>query len=205
MIRLADSCQLRRHRLGLDPLGFDHRVGHLWRLSSMLKSANASFCGDEEGKSGTSRGGARAPCSAPSAMALAGRQSLRASLQAQARYKDSLLRPGSLLSPGSWGLRGCAPTDTGAKMPFEFPSMLPLLSSPLAYFFFPTFSGQCITSPRAVWRLLWRPDLASPMPFHPCGCRYYQYRLQFSHYRDERDNRRLTMGQSESSPPLLDG
>ncbi len=91
------------------------------------------------------------------------------------------------------------------KRPFEFPSMLPLLSSPLAYFFFPTFSGQCITSPRAVWRLLWRPDLASPMPFHPCGCRYYQYRLQFSHYRDERDNRRLTMGQSESSPPLLDG
>jgi hypothetical protein len=33
----------------------------------------------EEGKSGTSRGGARAPGSAPSARALAGRQSLRAS------------------------------------------------------------------------------------------------------------------------------
>jgi len=65
-------------------LGFDHRVGHVWRLSSMVQSAHASCCGDEEGKSGTSRGGARAPCSAPSAMALAGRQSLRASLQAQA-------------------------------------------------------------------------------------------------------------------------
>jgi len=50
----------------------------------MLKSANASFCGDEEGKSGTSRGGARAPCSALSAMAMDGRQSVRASLQAQA-------------------------------------------------------------------------------------------------------------------------
>ena len=56
---------------------------------------------------------------------------------------------------------------------------------------------------RAVWRLLWRQTSRS-MPFHPCGCRYC-HTLQFAHCRDERDNRRLTMGKSESSPPLLDG
>ena len=33
------------------------------------------------------------------------------------------------------------------------PSMLPLLSSPLAYCFFPAFCRRCVTSPRLVWRL----------------------------------------------------
>jgi hypothetical protein len=31
--------------------------------------------------------------------------------------------------------------------------MLPLLASPLAYFFFPAFFGRCVTWPRLVWRL----------------------------------------------------
>jgi hypothetical protein len=58
---------------------------------------------------------------------------------------------------GRWG--GCGRRGS-AKMPFESPirpfespSMLPLLSSPLAYFFFPPFFGHCAPSPRAVWRL----------------------------------------------------
>src|SRR5262249_1021074 len=35
-----------------------------------------------------------------------------------------------------WGeLRGCAPIATGAKIPFNLPSMLPRLSSPFSHFF----------------------------------------------------------------------
>src|SRR5215831_19347697 len=34
-----------------------------------------------------------------------------------------------------WGLRGCAPGDTRAKIPFVLPSMLPRLSSPFPHFF----------------------------------------------------------------------
>ena len=41
----------------------------------------------------------------------------------------------------------------GEKRGFIFPSMLPLLSSPLEYFFSPTFFGRCVTWPRSVWRL----------------------------------------------------
>ena len=39
------------------------------------------------------------------------------------------------------------------KTAFKLPSMLPLLSSPLAYFFSPPFFGRCGTWPRLVWRL----------------------------------------------------
>jgi len=39
------------------------------------------------------------------------------------------------------------------KIAFEIPSMLSLLSSLLAYFFFPAFLRRCVTSPRLVWRL----------------------------------------------------
>src|SRR5712691_1289119 len=54
----------------------------------------------EEGKSGTSRGGTRAPCSAPSAMAIDGRQSRRASLQAQAAVQRFAAESRQLGAPG---------------------------------------------------------------------------------------------------------
>jgi hypothetical protein len=66
-------------------------------------------------------------------MAIDARQSQRAYLQAQAAVHrcDAESR--------RWGLWRCAPVDTGAKIRFEFPSMLPLLSSPLAYLLLPPF------------------------------------------------------------------
>jgi transposase len=45
MSQAVRTAGLRRSRyIGLAKTGFDHRVGHLWRLSIMLKSAHASFC-----------------------------------------------------------------------------------------------------------------------------------------------------------------
>ena len=57
-----------------------------------------------------------------------------------------------------------------AKRPFEFPSMLPLLSSPLGYFFLPFHSlGAVSHGPDRSGGFLWRWDLASPTTFSPCG------------------------------------
>ena len=49
-----------------------------------------------------------------------------------------------------------------AKRPSEFPSMLPLLSSPLAYVF-SLHSGCCGTGPRLLWRLpvVWGPRVSN--------------------------------------------
>jgi hypothetical protein len=48
----------------------------------------------------------------------------------------------------------------------QIPSMLPLLSSPLAYFFFRAFSGRCVTLPRAVGQrsLAPRPRVSTAFP-----------------------------------------
>ena len=58
---------------------------------------------------------------------------------------------------------GRMPLGAGGALPrgrckkaFEIPSMLPLLSSPRAYFFLPCipfFFGRCVTWPQLVWRL----------------------------------------------------
>jgi Transposase len=52
------------------------------------------------------------------------------------------------------------------KSAFQIPSMLPLLSSPLAYFFFRAFSGRCVTLPRAVGQLSLapRPRVSNALP-----------------------------------------
>jgi hypothetical protein len=63
----------------------------------------------------------------------------------------------------------------GAKMPFILPSMLPLLSSPLAYFFSPSmpcFLGAVSPGPDHAGGFLWRWDLASPTTFYPCGFKH---------------------------------
>jgi hypothetical protein len=51
---------------------------------------------------------------------------------------------------GRWGGRG---RRGSAKMPFESPSMLPRLSSPLESFFFPACFERWVTSPGWLWRL----------------------------------------------------
>jgi hypothetical protein len=48
---------------------------------------------------------------------------------------------------------GDAAAARGEKRGFGIPSMLPLLSSPLAYFVSPPFFEHCVTWPRLVWRL----------------------------------------------------
>ena len=55
------------------------------------------------------------------------------------------------------------------KRPCEFPSMLPLLSSPFLHIFSPAFSERGITSSRVVWRLWWTPrsrrtQVLAPVP-----------------------------------------
>jgi hypothetical protein len=53
-----------------------------------------------------------------------------------------------------WGLASLA------VIVFILPSMLPLLSSPLEYFFSLPFFGRCVTSPRSVW---WLPVALGPI------------------------------------------
>ena len=85
------------------------------------------------------------------------------------------------------------------------PSMLPLLSSPLAYFFFPPFTGRSTTSSTAVSRLpvAPRPHVATPLP--PVYVQTRHDQLTGSHGCDARSNLRLTMGTSVRSPPVPDG
>jgi hypothetical protein len=56
---------------------------------------------------------------------------------------------------------------------FEFPSMLPLLSSSLEYFSSPPiFFGAVSPGPDRSGGFLWRWDLASPTTFYPCGFKH---------------------------------
>jgi hypothetical protein len=60
-----------------------------------------------------------------------------------------------------------------AERPFEFPSMLPLLSSSLEYFSSPPiFFGAVSPGPDRSGGFLWRWDLASPTTFYPCGFKH---------------------------------
>ena len=91
------------------------------------------------------------------------------------------------------------------KRPFEIPSMLPLLSSPLPYFFFRAFSRRCVTLPRVVGQrsLAPRPRVSNTLP--PVRVQHCHDRLTCSHCRDARDNLSLTMCKRERSPPVSDG
>jgi len=84
---------------------------------------------------------------------------------------------GALGAPHAlWARRGCrrgvlgeCRRGGGAKRPCEFPSMLPLLSSPFLHIFSPAFSERGITSSRAVWRLWLTPrsrltQVLAPVP-----------------------------------------
>jgi hypothetical protein len=65
------------------------------------------------------------------------------------------------------GVRG------GWKRPFEFPSMLPLLSSPLGCCFLLFHSlGAVFHGLARSGGFLWRWDLASPTTFYPCGSKH---------------------------------
>jgi hypothetical protein len=57
----------------------------------------------------------------------------------------------------------------GRKSGFVFPSMLPLLSSPLEYFSFLHALGAVSRRPDWYGGFRWRWDLLSPTTFYPCG------------------------------------
>jgi hypothetical protein len=76
---------------------------------------------------------------------------LYSQLKLSQRY---LARPGAAglqAAPAGGGGGGARGRRGGVKRPFEFPSMLPLLSSPREYFFSLPFFGRCGTLPRSVW------------------------------------------------------
>src|SRR6266571_6732456 len=79
------------------------------------------------------------------------------------RRKSSVFKPPVLIQfqvTADIFTRACSPTSPplesrglqGSRK-MKIPSMLPLLSSPLAYFFFRAFSGRCVILPRAVGQL----------------------------------------------------
>ena len=67
------------------------------------------------------------------------------------------------------GDKGARGATRAVKRSFEFPSMLPLLSSPLGYFSPLPFLGAVFHGLDRSGGFLWRWDLASPTTFSPCG------------------------------------